>query len=174
MSNLLMHLAAIALTTVLVGPQQRAAPATQPTQAADFGFRFQFGLCSTNSFDTFKGEFIRDLGHDPRRSVTIPMSLSDAQMRAIYEGMARIRFFNYPSRFTGAPPGVIVAEFGPAMNYRLEVMNASVVHTVSWQDNTRPATEEARQLRELFSMMVGLIHEHPDVKRLPAVKGGCE
>jgi len=62
----------------------------------------------------------------------------------------------------------------PYTTYRLEVRNGGVVHTVSWKDAYKPTTVEANRLRDLFSMMLGFIHEHPEYKRLPRPIGGCE
>jgi len=55
----------------------------------------------------------------------------------------------------------------------LEVRNGGVVHAVAWKDSSKPTTAEADRLRELFSMMLGFIHGHPEFKRLPVPTVGC-
>jgi hypothetical protein len=148
---------------------------TAAAQAGDFGFRFEVGHCLTERLDTFSGIFTKNLGGWPARTVTAPIVLTDAQMSAIYRTIENIRFFDYPSRFVGVPAGVReTTEIGPASTYRLEVRNKDAVRTVSWQDAHKPTTLEADRLRDLFLMVRGFIHEHPEFRRLPASIGGCE
>ena len=144
-------------------------------QAADFGFRFEVGTCLTERLDTFDGVFVKDIGGEPARTVTAHISLTDAQMTEIYRAIENIRFFDYPSTFSGVPTGLNeVAEFHPAPTYRFEVRNGASVHTVSWKDAYKPTTAEADRLRDFFSMVLGFIHEHPAFKRLPPAIAGCE
>jgi hypothetical protein len=143
-------------------------------QAADFGFRFEVGDCLTERFDTFSGVFTKNLGGELARTATAQISLTDAQMTAIHRAIENIRFFDYPSTFVGVPPGVQeITTTIPHFTYRLEVRNGGVVHTVSWKDAYKPTTSEADRLRELFSMVLGFIHEHPEFKRLPRPTVGC-
>ena len=151
----------------------RAQSLAEP--AGDFGFRLEVWDCLTETFDTSSGVFSKDLGGVPARSGTTRLSLTDLQMRTIYQTMEKIRFFDYPSPVNGVPSGLReVAEFGPASRYRLEVRNGGVVHTVIWKDAYRPTTTEADRLRALLSMIVGFIHDHPNFKLLPRPIGGCE
>jgi hypothetical protein len=159
---------------------------TAAAQAGDFGFRFEVGSCPgppvkdlpngvIERLDTFTGVFTENLGGEPARSVTAKISLTDAQMTTIYRTIESIRFFDYPSTFVGVPAGL--QEFittTPSNTYRLEVRNAGVVHGVSWNDGHKPTTVEADRLRDLFSMVLGFIHDHPEFKRLPPRTIGCE
>jgi hypothetical protein len=147
-------------------------------QAGDFGFRFEVGDCLTERLDTFDGLFTKDLGGVPARIVTAHIALTDAQMTAIYRTIEDIRFFDYPSTFDGVPTDVRdgvrdVITTVPYDTYRLEVRNAGVVHTVSWEDKSKPTTAEADRLRDLFSMVLGFVHEHPAFKVLPRSTMGC-
>jgi len=170
-----MRLVMVAAVGLFVGFCQRAGAPEVLAQAPDFGFRFQFGMCMTSTFDTFTGVFTRELGGDPPRSVTTSLSLSDAQMVAIRRTLDKIRFFDYPNRFIGVPAGLrSVVSFHPANNYRLEVQRGQNTHAVSWQDSQRPSTDEADRLRNLLAMIVGFISDHPAVKQLPPPIGGCE
>jgi hypothetical protein len=100
-------------------------------------------------------------------AISIPLTLSEAEMSKIYQAIEAIRFFDVPSPFKGVD-GAIRSMTEPGMNYDLEVRSLGRTHVVSWKDyDARPATEQAKQLREMFSMMVALIQDHPDVKRLP-------
>ena len=144
-------------------------------QAGDFGFRFEVGDCLTERLDTFNGLFTKDLGGEHARTVTAPISLTDAQMLAIYRTIENIRFFDFPATFNGVPLGLqIVTSLSPHFTYRLEVRNGGVVHAVVWKDAYKPTTADADRLRDLFSMMLGFIHEHPEFKRLPRSTVGCE
>jgi hypothetical protein len=170
-----MHLSAVVLMGLFLAhsPSPRAQSQAEP--AGDFGFRLEVGDCLTETFDTFSGVFSKDLGGDPGRSATTRFSLTDLQMRAIYQTMEQIRLFDYPSPFNGVPSGLSeVGTFHPANSYRLEVRNGGVVHTVIWKDAYRPTTTEADRLRALLSMIVGFIHDHPNFKLLPRPIGGCE
>jgi hypothetical protein len=154
-------------------PSSRAESQAEP--AVDFGFRLEVGDCLTEKFDSFSGEFSKDLGGEPARSAATRFSLTDVQMRTIYQTMEKIRFFDYLSPFNGVPSGLsVVGEFGPASSYRLEVRNGGVVHTVVWKDAYKPTTIEADRLRALLSTIIGFIHDHPNFKRLPRPIGGCE
>src|SRR5579864_2068895 len=74
-------------------------------QAGDFGFRFEVGDCFTERLDTFNSVFTKNLGGEPARTVSAQISLTDAQMHAIYRTIENIRFFDYPSTFVGVPIG---------------------------------------------------------------------
>lgn len=144
-------------------------------QPADFGFRFEVGGCGRERLDTFDGGFTKFLGGQPDRIVTTHIALTAAQMTAISLTIESIRFFDYPSAFHGVPPDLPeVGWLHPAPTYRLEIRTAGSVHTVSWKDAYRPTTAEADRLRDLFSMVLGFIHDHPAYKRLPPAIGGCE
>jgi hypothetical protein len=150
---------------------------TAAAQAGDFGFRFEVTRCLLDAerLDTFVGEFTKNLGGSPARIVTAKISLTDAQMTTIYRTIESIRFFDYPSTFVGVPAGLQeVITTTPSNTYRLEVRNAGVVHSVSWNDGQKPMTVEADRLRDLFSMVLGFIHDHPEFKRLPPRTIGCE
>ena len=141
---------------------------TLHAQTNDFAFRFQFGCDGTESLDTFRGSFTQDASQGPVRSVTIPLSLSAEQMRAIFDTIQKIRFFDYPAAFGGLRPGAREAiTTSPSERYRFEVRQAGRSHIVSWDDKTKPSSDEADRLRQLFQMIGGFIHAHPDVKRLP-------
>jgi hypothetical protein len=165
---------AITIFLLLSAPTIKIATA----QADDFGFRFEFEPCFpwiTVQLDTFNGVFTANTGGEPTRTVTVQMSLTDAQMRTVYRTTEDIRFFDYPATFIGVSPGDQVTIMHPASTYRLEVRNAGAVHTVSWLDNVRgPTTPGADRLRDLFSMVRDFIHEHPEFKRLPRPTIGCE
>jgi hypothetical protein len=147
-------------------------------QADDFGFRLEDRLCLMERYDSVSGVFTKELasdGHEPARTVTAKIVLTDVQMREIYQAIENIRFFDYPSAFVGVPKGLEqVMEFSPSHTYRLEVRNRGAVHTVEWKDAARPTTPEADRLRNLIFMVQGFVHVHPEFKRLPPAVRACE
>jgi hypothetical protein len=53
-------------------------------------------------------------------------------------------------------------------------VDGETITTVSWVDDiTQPTAPEADRLRELFEMIVKMIDEHPDFKKLPKLPFGC-
>jgi hypothetical protein len=143
-------------------------------QPADFGFRFEStGVgCLTERLDTFSGmftytgPFTNSTVAIPLQTLTAHIALTDVQMSAINRTIEDIRFFDYSSAFRGVPEGLqSVTEFHPSRKYRMEVQNRGAVHTVVWDDGAKPTTEKADRLRNLFSMVLGFIHEHSEFKR---------
>ncbi len=145
-------------------------------QSADFGFRFESsGIgCLTERLDTFSrtftytGPFTESPAAIPLQTLTARIVLTDAQLRTIYQAIEDIRFFDYPSAFVGLPEDLeSVREFHPSRLYRMEVLSGGGEHTVVWDDRATPTTAEADRLRNLFSTVLGFIHEHPEFKRFP-------
>jgi hypothetical protein len=148
------------------------APPDQPP--ADFAFKFDFKPCVTNTLDTFRHVYTREMGlGDPL--VSIPLTLSTEQMAAVYDAIGSIGFFNYPTKFLGVKPTATdeITVRGPSTTYRLEVRSSGVMHIVSWDDRFFPHTEEASRLLKLFDLINGIVNGRPEVKRLPVSRAGC-
>lgn len=148
-------------------------PPEQPPP--DFAFKFDFRPCMTNTLDTYRHIYTRELGlGEP--SISIPVALTTEQMTAVHAALGSIRFFDYPTRFAGGKPtatGELMAVM-PYTSYRLEVRSAGAVHTVSWDDRARPHSDEANRLLKVFELINAFVNERPDVKRLPVSRAGCE
>jgi hypothetical protein len=146
---------------------------TPVVQAQDFGFRYERGSCVKERLDTLKGVFTKNLGGS--KTVTARISLSESEMRIIYEKIQEIGFLNFPSKYEGSAglgaPGVTMTI--PSETYRLEVRNGGIVHTVLWEDDLKPTTEEADRFRSLIDLITGIIHDRPEFKRLPKSNFGC-
>jgi hypothetical protein len=141
-------------------------------QPGDFGFRFEIGSCLPERFDTFTGLFTKSLGGGQIGTANI--TLTDAQMTDIHETIQKIRFFDYPSNFSGVPTGLgTLFASHPNITYRLEVRSGGHVHTVTWNDGTKPLTAEGDRLHELFLKITTIIHEHPFFKQIPPSSYGC-
>jgi hypothetical protein len=174
-SKVNMRVSPIILITGLFGCWSTATAQTPPERGVDFGFRFEVGDCLAEKFDTFSGEFTKDLGGEPPRAATARFSLADSRMRTIYQAINQVRFFELPSVFGGVPPGLSgIRVSHPAKTYRLEVLNGGLTHSVVWKDTYQPTTNEADRLRALFSMIIAFIHERAEYQRLSTPIGGCE
>jgi len=154
---------------LLGGVAPSTAAGLDQAAPADFAIRFEYGLCTTDVFDTFKGEFIRDMGPG-EAAVSVPVVLPSGSLNAVYRDVLAARFFEYSAgfRIDGG------AEFGPTMHYRMQVRSGGVTHTVTWTDRIRPSTSEADRLRDLFTRLIKMVADQPDVKRLPPAGIGCE
>jgi hypothetical protein len=147
-------------------------PAGQPPD--DFAFKFDFTPCATNTLDTYRNTYTRELG--PGQSpVSIPRTLSPEQMAAVYDALGKIAFFDYPSMFPGGSrtQGEITT-ISPSTSYRLEVRSAGVVHVVRWDDKSFPRSEEASRLLRVLDLIDGFVNDRPEVKRLPQPRVACE
>jgi len=147
-------------------------PPGQPP--ADFAFKFDFKPCVTNTLDTYRNIYTREMGlGDP--PVSIPLTLSTEQMAAVYDAIGSIGFFNYPTKFLGVKPTATdeITVKGPSTTYRLEVRSSGVMHVVSWDDRFFPHTEEASRLLKLFDLINGIVNDRPEVKSLPVSRAGC-
>jgi len=140
---------------------------------SNFGFVLEFGSCSMDKLDTFKGEFTQDRVVEP--SITLALQLSDEQMTMIYEKMVEIDLARYPEVFEVPKPliGEVVMISSP-YNYALMVQNGESKTSIRWTDIiVQPTTTKADQLRELFRLIIQMVHEHPGYLQLPKVKFGC-
>jgi len=159
----------ILAATLISSPQQQTEP------PADFGFVFEYGVCSTNTLDTFTGWFRRQPGEPGREPATMQISLTGSQMRYIYQTIEKIGFFDYPSVYVSLPVGL--AAIRTAMGfprYRLEVRSRAMFHSVQWDDRVQPTTAEADRLRRLFGWIVAFINSDRLVSRLPHAAADCE
>ena len=142
---------------------------------ADFGFVFEYGVCSTNTLDTFTGWFRRQPGEPGREPVTTQISLTGSQMRYIYQTIEEIGFFGYPSVYASLPLGFAATRTATGFpRYRLEVRSRAVFHSVQWEDRVHPTTSEADRLRRLFGWIVAFINSDRLVRRLPHAASDCE
>jgi hypothetical protein len=147
----------------------------QPPASADFALKFEFKPCLTSSLDTDKNIYTWELGLG-QGSVSTPLFLTTEETATIADAVRRVGFFDYPAVFGGGQPGANgdIVTVTPSTIYRLEVRDAGVVHTVTWNDSSRPHTDAANRLLTLFDLLNRIIGERSEVKRLPVSKAGCE
>ncbi len=148
-----------------------AAWSAQPEP--NFGFVFEFGACSMDKLDTFKGEFTQDRVVEP--SMTIPLRLSDEQMTKIYGKMLEINLARYPEVFAIPKPLIgEVVELPPAYHYALMVENGESRTSIRWTDDiVQPTMLEADRLRELFQLIIQMVQGYPGYQQLPELKFRC-
>jgi hypothetical protein len=147
--------------------------AWQAEPESNFGFVLEFGSCSIDKLDTFKEEFTQDRVVEP--PIIIPLGLSNEQMTMIYKKMVEIDLMRYPEVFEVPKPliGEMVMTSSP-YNYDLMVQNGETKISIRWTDDiVQPTTAKADQLRELFQLMIQMVHERPEYQGLPDVKFGC-
>lgn len=169
-SKSFLHIFLLLQASLLSACNSTAWPA-QPEP--NFGFVLEFGPCSMDKLNTFKGEFTQDRVVEP--SITIPLQLSGEQMAMIYEKMAEIDLAYYPEVFEVPKPliGEVVMISSP-YNYDLMVQNGESRISIRWTDNiVQPTTAKADRLRELFKLIIQMVQEYPDYQQLPEVNFGC-
>lgn len=163
----------VACTTTTT-PSALSETAITGQMPPDFAFYFEYGACWAEIFDGFNNTFTHNMGpYEP--AITIPLALTTEQMEAIYQKMVAIDLFGYPETFAvPVPADGNMAIVTPANRYYIRVRNGGVIKTVEWTDNiVEPTTQEAERLRQLFRMIVRMLAEHPDVKRLPVPTVAC-
>lgn len=134
--------------------------------AADFDFRFQYGICSTSELDTFTGWFTRERADGT--SAMVQLSLNASQMRHLYETLTKIDFFHYPSVFQPrqGPPTIFSNGFW-VVRYQMNVRSDGRMHSVQWDDDQTDRGPQADRLRRLFGWAVAFINEAAEAKHLP-------
>ena len=136
------------------------------TVPGDFSLRLEFGICTTDVIDTFKGEYVRDLGNG--ETISTRVSLSKTQTAKLYDLVNQAGFFDYPLVFR--PQGS--AGFEPHDHYRLEVRNGGATHSVSW-DEGDSTSSDAQRFRDLLRGVIRVFSEMPAVRALPHAKVLC-
>jgi hypothetical protein len=142
-----------------------AGGSANPVLPQDFAIRLEWGVCFTDVADTFKGEYVRDLGSGNR--VTAQIWLSEQEKEDLFQSITAVDFSNYPSDFR--PQTDSLTE--PMPHYRLTVRAGGKSHTVSWHDSGWGTPErsvpEAQRLRKMLNGMRDLFLDLPPVNALP-------
>jgi hypothetical protein len=141
--------------------------------ASNFGFTFEFGSCNVDVLDTFGGTFTRDMIVE--NDITVPLALTYAQMRTIYQMMVEIGLFDYPEVFTiPTPENETIGTVTPAMEFRITVINGDLTKKLYWKDEIiDPTTPEADKLRTFFWLIIQMIQENPIYQELPEPAAVC-
>lgn len=143
-----------------------ALGAQAPSVPEDFAIRFEGGLCSGDTIDTFKGTYTRHI--DVERAATATIRLSPDQRQRLFELVTVVGFFVYPESFNPRTPWVRI----PAPLYVITVRVSGVEHTVRWNDMDSPLPE-AERLRQFIRGVYTFFEAFPDVRSLPKQEAGC-
>jgi hypothetical protein len=128
---------------------------------ADFAFRFEFGVCTTDVMDTFENVFTRDAKSEQYPATSVSVVLPPASVQEIYDAFVAARFFEYPAEFH-----VDSSSFTfPSNHYRLDVRSNGARHVVSWSDDAGNSTPQADRLRSFLKKMEALIWERPEIQQ---------
>jgi hypothetical protein len=95
-------------------------------------------------------------------------------MRAAYEKMVELDFWNYPGVFEvpRMPPdgwGIVT----PASHYHIVVRNAGIEKSVDWLDEIVATSRKADQLQSLFRLIWEMVRSSPEYEQVPERGYGC-
>jgi hypothetical protein len=152
---------AVVATEIIVSPNLVKTP------PEDFAVRLEFGACTTDVFDMFKGTFRRVIGTKP--DALVDVALPPDVRNNIYQAIVDAHFFEYPEEFSPRTTMIV----SPAEHYRLLVRSGGVSHEVHWVDNAGASTAEAERLRTLIRRIIRQALELPEVAKLPRAEVGC-
>ncbi len=134
-----------------------------------FNFVFKYGVTLRNELDTFNGTYTKDMILAP--SITTNLSLTSEELSQILAKMEEIDFFNYPDVFE-VPQGELTQVVTPYSKYYFKVRYGSDTKELRWDDEILNPKEQADRLRELISLIRGIIESKDEYKKLPEPKGG--
>jgi len=138
----------------------------QTPAESGFNMIFKYGVGANNVLDTFEGTYTRDMVLDP--SITIELTLTEAEKESIYQKMLEIDFFNYPDKFSvSVPPGESTGIITPHLSYYFKVAYDSQTKELWWADEITNPDENADRLRELIMFIRGIIEPKEEYKKLP-------
>jgi hypothetical protein len=106
-------------------------------------------------------------------SITVELSLTEAELDRIYQKMAEIDFFDYPDEFSvPVEEGELVTIVTPYSSYYFKVEYDSAVKELRWEDEIVNPDEKAERLRELIQLIRDIIESKEEYKELPAPTSG--
>ncbi len=168
------HVVVIALLIVLIAGLTACGSGNAGAStmvAGDFNFIFKYGFSGRNTLDTFKGTFTKDMGLDA--PVTIPLSLTQEEKDKIYQKMIEIDFFHYPDKFSVIlPSGEIEERVTPYSTYYFKVISGGETKELLWSEKVTNSEARADSLRELISLIKGIIESREEYKQLPEARSG--
>jgi hypothetical protein len=154
----------MALTAAIIG---LAGCETPPAEVSSFNLIFKYGVTARNELNTFEGTYTKDMVMDP--SITVELSLTEAELDRIYQKMAEIDFFDYPEEFSvPVEEGGLVTMVTPYSSYYFKVEYDSTLKELRWEDEIMNPNDEANKLRELISLIRDIIESKEEYKELPA------
>lgn len=139
---------------------------SQEDMPKTFGFIFRYGVDAKNVLNTFEHKYIKDMVVDPQ--ITIDLQLTNKQMVSIYQKLREIDFFNYPEDYNPEGSGGIT----PFSTFEFEVKAGKLSKKIHWDDVHLSKTRDAKKMRELIGLIIKMIEDSPEYKKLPEPRGG--
>ena len=158
-------------------PYLRNHPAPRlPVRKADYarlprsGFGVVFRTERGFALDTFAGRVTKDLVLGP--DTTVALSLTDAELDAIYKKAIEIRFFDYPEP---RPPLEICGFMSPNEGLTsLSITAGTTKRTLSWDAGDVPGganLDDWKRLFELVLLIRDTVERHSEYRALPQTRG---
>jgi hypothetical protein len=138
----------------------------------EFVFEFRYGTNAKNVLDTFNGTFTRDMVVG--KPIVVKLRLSKKQLKEIQNKMLEIGLFEYPSTFSSKPSTAIIGEQTPFDTFYFKVKSGNLTKELSWENKYLNENRKVVNLRELTGLIVGIIQESPEYKKIPEPRGGYE
>jgi hypothetical protein len=133
----------------------------------DINIIFRYGVGAKNELDTFNGKYTRDMVIGP--SITVNISLLNAEKERILQKMIENNFFDYPERFLQRQDRFVT----PSIDYFLKVEYDSKIKEVSWDDNSLFENKNIENgLQEITRSILEIIESKDEYKTLPTPMGG--
>jgi len=137
----------------------------------EFNFVLRFGNVLKNEINTFNGTITKDMVVDS--SITINVTFSSTEIDSIRKELKRIDIFEYPVEYhpldidkNGAQVFIM-----PHPKYFFMFQIGDRKKEIRWGDSNDSWTEEAKNLRNIFKMMIRMIANKEEVKKLPQSRG---
>jgi hypothetical protein len=144
-----------------------------PADVSSFNLIFKYGVTAKNELNTFERTYTKDMVMDP--SITVELSLTEAELDRIYQKMVEIDFFDYPDEFSvPVEEGELVTIRTPYSSYYFKVEYDSTVKELWWEDEIMNPNDEANKLRELIQLIRDIVESKEEYKELPKPTSGYE
>jgi hypothetical protein len=145
------------------------ADINSPGPERDFNLSLRYGILARNELNTFENTITKDLILDG--TVTIPLSLAQAELDSIEGRMEQIGFFSYPDTFIVRPRDSIRTIIMPNNTYEFKVTSRSMLKELYWDDAIIADDPQATRLRELIALIREIVESKPEYQRLPPARG---
>ena len=140
-----------------------------PLPQRNFNVRLRYGILARNELNTFGNTFTKDLILDG--TVTVPFTLSQADLDSIDGKMNQIGFFSYPDTFVVRSQDSMRVFITPNNTYEFEVASQKTLKTLFWDDAIIAGDPQATKLRELITLIRRIVESKPEYGQLPPARG---
>ncbi len=142
---------------------------SSPGPERKINFSIRYGIGGRNELNTFNNTLTKDLILDG--TVTVPFSLTAAELDSIKGTMEKISFFSYPDTFVVVSHDSLLAFVTPYNTYDFKVVSRGITKTLFWNDAIIANDTEAAKLRELIGVIRAIVESKPAYRQLPPARG---